>query len=49
MNKKEEKVLLNMLDYAPKRGIIPNANNGRAYMACLVLDKKYCLLQGWNK
>ena len=48
-NKKEEKVMFHMLEYAPIRGNIPNANNGRAYMACLVLDRKYCLLQSWNK
>lgn len=47
--KKEEIVISLMKDYAPKRGKISNANNGRAYMACLVLDKRYCLLQRWNK
>lgn len=49
LNKKEQKVLSNMWDYAPRRAKIPNANNGRAYMACLILDKNYCLLQGWNQ
>ena len=28
-----------------------NANNGYAYISCIVLDKKkpYCVLQYWNK
>ena len=44
MSKKEMLVLEHMYEYAPKRASIPNANNGRAYMACLVLDEKYYLL-----
>ena len=47
MSKKEMLVLEHMYDYAPKRASIPNANNGRAYMACLVLDEHYYLLCGW--
>ena len=47
MSKKEMLVLEQMYDYAPKRASIPNANNGRAYMACLVLDEQYYLLCVW--
>lgn len=42
---KKSLVLEQMYDYAPKRASIPNANNGRAYMACLVLDEHYYLLR----
>jgi hypothetical protein len=44
---KKTVVLEQMYDFAPKRASIPNANNGRAYMACLVLDERYYLLQDW--
>jgi len=44
MSVKKSLVLEQMYEYAPKRASIPNANNGRAYMACLVLDEKYYLL-----
>jgi hypothetical protein len=32
-------VLDEMLISAKKRCIIPNANNGRAYMGCIILDR----------
>jgi len=38
-----------MLQYAPKRSIIKNTNNGYAYLTCLVLDKNYRVLQVWDK
>jgi hypothetical protein len=47
MSVKKSLVLEQMYEYAPKRASIPNANNGRAYMACLVLDEKYYLLCRW--
>lgn len=47
MSKKELVVLQHMYEQAPKRSLIPNANNGRAYMSCLILDDKYCLLYDW--
>jgi len=47
MSIKHQLVLQHMYDYAPKRASIPNANNGRSYMACLVLDEQYYLLRGW--
>ena len=47
MSLKQELVLQHMYEYAPKRASIPNANNGRSYMACLILDEKYCLLRDW--
>jgi len=46
-NKKEQMVLDLMRNEAPKRAKIPNANNGHAIMSCLILNKNYCLLQGW--
>lgn len=33
------KVLDEMLNAAKKRCCIPNANNGRAYMGCIILDR----------
>lgn len=45
MATKKELVLQQMYTYAPKRASIPNANNGRSYMACLVLNEKYYLLR----
>lgn len=47
MSKKELIVLQHMYEQAPRRSLIPNANNGRAYMSCLILDDKYCLLYDW--
>jgi len=44
MNKKQNIIHETMFKYALHRCKIPNANNGRAYMSCLVLDKKYCFL-----
>lgn len=43
MNKKKQVIDL-MEKSALHRCQIPNSNNGRAYMSCLVLDKRYCLL-----
>lgn len=34
-----QKVLDEMLNTAKKRCCIPNANNGRAYMGCIILDR----------
>ncbi len=34
-----QKVLDEMLNVAKKRCRIPNANNGRAYMGCIILDR----------
>jgi len=45
MSKKESIVLQHMYEQAPRRSNIPNANHGRAYMSCLVLDHRYCLLR----
>ncbi len=47
MSKKQEIVLQYMYLYAKKRCKIANANNGRFYMGCLILDENYCLLQDW--
>ena len=44
---KKEKVLNEMYVAAQTRCKIPNANNGRAYMGCVVLDKGYCPLHVW--
>ena len=41
---KQSLVLDEMLDFAKVRCKIPNANNGRAYMGCIILDNKYCPL-----
>lgn len=41
--KKESLVLEHMMDAAKVRCKIPNANNGRAYMGCIILDR-YCPL-----
>jgi len=41
--KKESLVLEHMMDAAKVRCKIPNANNGRAYMGCLILDRYYPL------
>ena len=38
---KESMVLDEMLDFAKIRCKIPNANNGRAYMGCIILDNKH--------
>lgn len=43
---KKNVVLQHMYEHAPKRALIPNANHGRAYMSCLVLDENYYLLYG---
>lgn len=45
MSVKKDIVLQQMYAYAPKRALIPNANRGRALMACLVLDEHYYLLR----
>ena len=37
-SKKQTLVLNEMLNSAKKRCLIPNANNGRAYMGTIVLD-----------
>jgi len=37
--KKESLVLEHMMDAAKVRCKIPNANNGRAYMGCIILDR----------
>ena len=40
MNKnKYHNVLNKMLNTPKKRCCIPNANNGRAYMGCIILDR----------
>ena len=41
MNKKDLLVLEHMRESAKKRCKIPNANNGRAFMSCIVLDNNY--------
>ena len=46
MSSKKNIVLEQMYSYAPKRASIPNANNGRTFMSCLVLNEKYYLLRG---
>ena len=38
-----------MLQYAPKRSVIKNTNNGYAYLTCLILDKNYRVLHFWDK
>lgn len=38
LNKLHRRVLDEMLISAKKRCLIPNANNGRAYMGCILLD-----------
>lgn len=46
------KDLLNIAyELSTKRVKNTNANNGYAYISCVVLDKKkpYCVLQSWNK
>jgi hypothetical protein len=40
---KQKMVLEHMMDAAKIRCKIPNANNGRAYMGCIILDR-YCPL-----
>ena len=45
-NKRYLNVLQHICENAYIRAKIPNANNGRAYMSCLILDEKYYLLQG---
>lgn len=44
--KTHDLVLDQMLDSAKKRCLIPNANNGRAYMGAVILDRK-CPLCIW--
>lgn len=44
---KEQKVLNEMYVAAQIRCKFPNANNGRAYMGCVILDERYCPLQVW--
>jgi hypothetical protein len=44
---KSSLVLEEMFDAAKVRCKIPNANNGRAYMGCVILDNKYCPLRVW--
>ena len=44
---KRVKVLDEMMDAAKFRCKIPNANNGRAYMGCVILDHNYCPLRVW--
>lgn len=46
-NKEQFLVWQHMIEYASIRATIPNANNGRAYMACVILDDRYCPLCGW--
>jgi hypothetical protein len=41
---KSSLVLEEMFDAAKVRCKIPNANNGRAYMGCVILDNRYCPL-----
>jgi len=43
----QKKVLNEMYDAAQIRCKIPNSNNGRAYMGCVILDHNYCLLHVW--
>lgn len=43
---KHQIVLDEMLSSAKKRCLIPNANNGRAYMGCIILDR-LCPLCSW--
>lgn len=49
INTSKEKSIVSryMFDYAKRRCIIPNANNGRAFMSCVILDEKFRPLQGW--
>ena len=50
MNSKNTTIVQDlMLQYAPKRSIIKNTNNGYAYLTCLILDKNYRVLQVWDK
>ena len=46
MSSLKQIVLDEMLSSAQKRCLIPNANNGRAYMGCIVLDR-LCPLYIW--
>ena len=43
---KSQNVLDQMLISAKKRCLIPNANNGRAFMGCIILDR-LCPLCSW--
>lgn len=43
---KQHIVLDEMLISAKKRCLIPNANNGRAFMGCIILDR-LCPLCSW--
>ena len=51
MSKKESLVLNLMRQSAIKRCKIPNANNGRAYMSCIILNQHYHSIthEGINK
>jgi hypothetical protein len=51
MNKKDSVVLNHMLQSAKQRCTIPNANNGRALMSCIILDNNYMRMSytGINK
>ena len=51
MNKKDSVVLNHMMQSAKKRCTIPNANNGRALMSCIILDNNYMRMShiGINK
>jgi len=44
--KTQDLILDQMLISAKKRCLIPNANNGRAYMGAIILDRK-CPLCLW--
>ena len=46
MASKQNIILDQMLISAKKRCLIPNANNGRAFMGCIVLDR-LCPLCSW--
>jgi hypothetical protein len=51
MNKKDSVVLNHMRQSAKKRCTIPNANNGRAFMSCIILDNNFMTMSpiGINK
>ena len=46
MSSLKQIVLDEMLISAKKRCLIPNANNGRAFMGCIILDR-LCPLCSW--
>lgn len=51
MNKYTNELLNKARNLSKLRVKTHNANNGYAYISCVVLDKKkpYCVLQSWHK